>query len=140
MLLRHRVSFRSTCCKPFVCSISYPIVFGGTRDGILDMARIPREKRTHVVHNIATLGCLVVITVTALFLTDFGLVISILGATVGTLLVYILPAVMFVMSVRAVGEKASAALKFEACLALLSVVLGIIFGVIGTKITLTGQL
>mmetsp|Transcript_128 Transcript_128/g.251 ORF Transcript_128/g.251 Transcript_128/m.251 type:complete len:301 (+) Transcript_128:1-903(+) len=106
---------------------SYPLLFDGTRDGLLDLFRVPQEKRTNSLFNKVTVGVLALTTLVAAKLTDLGLVASIGGATFGTALVFIYPAIMFIKSQN--GKKTK-----ETTLAKIIAVLGVVMGAIGTKL------
>jgi amino acid permease len=106
---------------------SYPLLFDGTRDGLLDLFKIPQEKRSNSLFNKITVGVLALTTVVAAKLTDLGLVASVGGATFGTALVFLYPTIMFIKSQG--GKK-----TMETTLAKIIAVLGVVMGVIGTKL------
>jgi len=108
---------------------SYPLLFDGTRDGLLDLFKVPKEKRTNSLFNKLTFGVLAMTTIVASKLTDLGLVASVGGATFGTALVFIYPAIMFLKSQN--GKKTN-----ETMLVKLIMVLGVIMGSFGTKLAL----
>lgn len=108
---------------------SYPLLFDGTRDGLLDLFKVPKEKRTNSLFNKVTLGVLAGTTLVASKLTDLGLVASLGGATFGTALVFIYPTIMFLKSQK--GEKTK-----ETNLAKVIAVLGVVMGALGTKLAL----
>jgi len=71
----------ATICRiaiAFSVLMTYPICFIGFRDGVLDMLNIPPERQTTTGLNTLTLFLLTLVTVTACFVTDFG-VINALG-------------------------------------------------------------
>jgi Transmembrane amino acid transporter protein len=76
-------------------TFSFPLIFVGTRDGLLDFLKVKTENRTNQLINQYTVGLLIAITALASKLTDLGLVASIGGATFGTALVYVYPIIMF---------------------------------------------
>jgi len=108
---------------------SYPLLFDGARDGFLDLFKVPKEKRTNSLFNKVTLGILAMTTLVAAKLTDLGLVASVGGATFGTALVFIYPTIMFLKSQK--GNKTK-----ETTLAKAIAVLGVVMGVLGTKLAL----
>eukprot|EP00536_Pseudo-nitzschia_multiseries_P009123 jgi/Psemu1/199976/e_gw1.248.60.1 len=108
---------------------SYPLLFDGTRDGLMDLLKIPKEKRTNSFLNKLTLGVLAGTTLVAAKLTDLGLVASVGGATFGTALVFIYPTIMFLKSQNGKTTK-------ETNLAKAIAFLGVIMGVLGTKLAL----
>mmetsp|Transcript_16177 Transcript_16177/g.44787 ORF Transcript_16177/g.44787 Transcript_16177/m.44787 type:complete len:476 (-) Transcript_16177:194-1621(-) len=108
---------------------SYPLLFDGTREGLMDLLKIPREKRSNSLINKLTLGVLAATTLVAAKLTDLGLVASVGGATFGTALVFIYPTIMFIKSQNGKTTK-------ETNLAKAIAVLGVIMGALGTKLAL----
>lgn len=109
---------------------SYPLLFDGTRDGLMDLFRVTKEKRSNSLFNKITVAVLALTTVVASKLTDLGLVASVGGATFGTALVFIYPTIMFIKSQQ--GKPKTK----ETTLAKVIAVLGIVMGVIGTKFAL----
>lgn len=109
---------------------SYPLLFDGTRDGLMDLFKVAKEKRNNSLFNKITVGVLALTTVVASKMTDLGLVASVGGATFGTALVFIYPAIMFIKSQQ--GKPKSK----ETTLAKVIAVLGVIMGAIGTKFAL----
>lgn len=107
---------------------SYPLLFSGTRDGLLDLFKIPQEKRDIALFNKVTLAVLGLTTVVAAKLTDLGLVASVGGATFGTALVFVYPAIMFLKTQK---DKKN---PVEKTIAKTIGILGVIMGVIGTKL------
>lgn len=115
---------------------SYPLVFAGCRDGVLDLANVPTEKRTNGLLNKVTVGILSAITGLALVLKDVSFVLSFGGATLGNALIYVYPALMFRGAVKKMGDKATKGLKREVNVALSSAALGIGMGAVGAKMAL----
>ena len=74
---------------------SYPLIFVGARDGVLDLFKVSSDKRTTGTLNKVTVGLMGVVTLLAAKLTDLGLVASVGGATFGTALVFCYPCIMF---------------------------------------------
>jgi len=109
---------------------SYPLLFDGTRDGLLDLFKVPKEKRDNALLNKYTFGILALTTFAASKLTDLGLVASIGGATFGTALVFIYPAIMFLKLQAKRGKKGS----IESNICKLIAILGVVMGAIGTKL------
>ena len=108
---------------------SYPLLFDGTRDGLMDLFKVPKDKRTNSLFNKVTLGVLAMTTIVAAKLTDLGLVASVGGATFGTALVFIYPTIMFLKSQKGKSTK-------ETTLAKVICVLGVVMGALGTKLAL----
>ena len=107
---------------------SYPLIFVGTRDGLLDLFKA--KNRGPSVLNGLTLGVLAVVTVLAAKLTDLGLVASVGGATFGTALVFIYPTIMFLKSQKKTNK--------ETLYAKLIAALGVAMSAIGTTMALKG--
>lgn len=108
---------------------SYPLLFDGSRDGLLDLFKVPKAKRDNALFNKVTFGILGLTTVAAALLTDLGLVASIGGATFGTALVFIYPTLMFLKVQKMQGKQ-----NFETTLCKLIAVLGVVMGSLGTKL------
>jgi len=115
---------------------SYPLAFAGFRDGVLDLAKVPVEKRSNGLLNKVTVACLSFITGLALVVKDVSFVLSFGGATLGNALIYVYPALMFRGAVKKMGDKASAGLKTEVKLAMANAGLGIGMGLVGAKMAL----
>ena len=110
---------------------SYPLIFTGTRDGLLDLFKVSQAKRDSSLLNKVTIGIVALVTVMASQLTDLGLVASVGGATFGTALVFVYPAIMFLKSQKGKSTK-------ETTLAKVIGILGVIMGAIGTKLSFDG--
>lgn len=111
---------------------SYPLLFVGTRDGLLDMLKF--KQPSNGLLNKLTLGILGVVTVMAAKLTDLGLVASVGGATFGTALVFIYPCLMLLKHQANKGEKSN----LETQAARVIATLGVVMGAIGTNMALKG--
>lgn len=107
---------------------SYPLIFVGARDGVLDLFSI--KKRDDGTLNKITFGILGLVTLLASKLTDLGLVASVGGATFGTALVFVYPVIMFLKS-----QKKSTK---ETLPAALIGILGLCMGAVGTVLSLQG--
>jgi amino acid permease len=109
-----------------VCS--YPLIFVGLRDGLLDLFKVSQEKRSDAaLINKVTLSALGVVTIVASQLTDLGLVASVGGATFGTALVFVYPVVMFLKQQKKRTRESIPA----ACIG----ILGLVMGAIGTVLS-----
>lgn len=116
---------------------SYPLVFVGTRDGIFDLANVSVEKRSDdVLVNHVTLLTLALITVGALIVKDLSFVLSFGGATVGSALIYVFPALMYRKLIQSLDTTSTSTQKAEVIFAMFSATLGIIMGAIGAFISL----
>jgi hypothetical protein len=98
------------------------------------MFKVSSDKRTPALVNKLTLGIVGLVTVIASKLTDLGLVASVGGATFGTALVFVYPAIMLRRMLYQRGEKGS----LEGKVASLVAVLGVVMGAIGTNMALRG--
>lgn len=65
--------------------LTFPVVFIGFRDGVLDVLNVPSELQTSPNLNVLTLILLAIITVVAIFVTDLGMINAVGGGTLGTL-------------------------------------------------------
>jgi Transmembrane amino acid transporter protein len=110
-------------------TFSYPLIFVGCRDGVLDLFNV--KERNNALLNQVTLAILGVVTVMASQLTDLGLVASIGGATFGTALVFVYPIIMFLKSQTKKTKETLPATAIG--------VLGVIMGVVGTVLSFKGQ-
>jgi amino acid permease len=115
----------------------YPLAFQGCRDGVLDVLRIPEEKKkSNALLNTTTVALLALLTVMAATLKDVSFVLALVGATLGNLLTYVYPAIMYrgvVKKLELPGETVGIVI------ATLSAVLGIVMGAIGAKMALDQQ-
>jgi amino acid permease len=112
---------------------SYPLLFVGARDGVLDLIRMPEEKRTNSVLNKLSVGLLGIITVLALNVTDLTFVASMSGAVLGTSLIFIFPTLMFRAAVR---DKPTKGQKWESRMCFIIASLGFAIGGVGAKMAL----
>jgi len=112
---------------------SYPLAFAGFRDGVLDLTNVPMGKRTGGLSNVVTVALLGVITGLACSLTDVSFVLAFGGATLGNLLTYVYPALMYKAVVKQQGRKEEqGAVNVSLC----SAALGIVMGLIGATMAL----
>jgi len=112
---------------------SYPLAFAGCRDGLLDLLKIPTEKRTSLNLNILTIALLSVLTLLASILKDVSFVLAFGGATLGNALTYVYPALMYRAVVKEQNrDDESAGVTF----AMTSAALGIVMGAVGAKMAL----
>jgi amino acid permease len=112
---------------------SYPLLFVGSRDGLLDLIRVPEEKRTNSMLNQLSVGLLGIITLLALKVTDLTFVASISGALLGTALIFIYPTLMFRAAVKSNPTKGQ---KWERRLCSVIATLGVAIGGVGAKMAL----
>lgn len=113
-------------------TFSYPLIFVGCRDGLLDLFNVKADQRSDASFlNKVTLALLGVVTVMASQLTDLGLVASVGGATFGTALVFVYPIIMFLKSQTKKTKETLPAAAIG--------VLGVVMGVVGTVLSFRGQ-
>lgn len=108
---------------------SYPLAFVGMRDGVLDLSKVPFEKRTNSLVNSLTIGILGILTLLACILTDVSFVLSFGGATLGNALTYVYPALMY----AAINKKQARNENLGVFVASASAVLGTVMGIIGAN-------
>lgn len=116
---------------------SYPLCFVGLRDGVREMLGAkPGETKRRLEW---TLGLLGAVTAASLKLTDLGFVNSFGGALVGSGIIYVFPALMFLAPLRkklASGvEKLAARVRREMVVNDGIVVTGVIMGVLGCAVS-----
>jgi len=107
---------------------SYPLAFTGCRDGFLDLAKIPVDKRSARTLNLVTVMLLGVITSAACKLRDVSFVLAFGGATLGNALTYVYPALMYRAVVAQQGRTEE---KFGVNVSMASAVLGVVMGAVG---------
>lgn len=127
----------SRACVGFSLIFTYPIIFVGFRDAMLDVLMIPHEKRTSHNLNLLTLILLTIITVLAILLKDLGVVVAVGGGTLGTAVVFIVPTMMFCRAVTLLGDKATVELKRETIFTNVLMWFGIFIGVVGVWLAVT---
>jgi hypothetical protein len=117
---------------------AYPIVFFGVRDGCLDMFEVPASAQTPSTIRSLTLVLLSMLTVTAVFVTDLGLINAVGGGLVATAIVFVFPTLMFHKAIQKVAGDALGAggrnLRTESkevLLAMAMTAVGVVIGVIG---------
>ncbi|KAG7355537.1 transmembrane amino acid transporter [Nitzschia inconspicua] len=112
---------------------SYPLAFTGCRDGFLDLAKVSMEKRSSGLLNMVTIAILGVLTYLACSLTDVSFVLAFGGATLGNLLTYVYPALMYRAVVAQQNRKGE---QLGVSVAMVSAVLGLGMGIIGAGMAL----
>lgn len=78
---------------------TYPLTLVGVRDGVLDLANIPVAERERLFVPLTAL-LLALITCLAAVLQDIGFVLTLIGATLGTAIIYLFPSIMAVLVFR----------------------------------------
>mmetsp|Transcript_9540 Transcript_9540/g.15597 ORF Transcript_9540/g.15597 Transcript_9540/m.15597 type:complete len:574 (-) Transcript_9540:94-1815(-) len=120
---------------------SYPIIFVGLRESVLNTLKLDGSKAS--THVISTLALICAVNGLSLVVKNLGLVVAVGGAVLGSALVYVFPAMMFIKatllkkkSLEAAGEKLPAARIREMYANYGVAGLGCILGVIGVKMSL----
>mmetsp|Transcript_15492 Transcript_15492/g.23043 ORF Transcript_15492/g.23043 Transcript_15492/m.23043 type:complete len:481 (-) Transcript_15492:737-2179(-) len=112
---------------------SYPLLFVGTRDGLLDLIRLKEEERTNSLLNQVSVALLAITTVLALKVTDLTFVASMSGSVLGTALIFIYPTLMFRAAVK---DNPTNGQKWERRLCSIIASLGVAIGGVGAKMAL----
>lgn len=135
---------------------SYPLLFVGLRDGIVDLfnelSSIFSKKKDNLTppkrlvltdkqSNRLTVGLVSMITIMALKITSITFVASISGALLGTSLIFIFPPLMFRSALTMESERTKTPFtklqRFERRLCSIIVGLGVFIAGVGTKMALT---
>ena len=106
--------------------MAYPIVFHGVRDGVVDVLEIPVAEQTERNLNRLTLILLTLLTTTALFVTDLGLINAVGGGLVATAIVFVFPTMMYRSAILQKRGGDRLELMGTAGLTLFGIVVGII--------------
>lgn len=127
---------------------SYPLLFVGLRDGIIDLinqispllSKTKSEKPlvlTQSQSNLFTAGLVSLITILALKITDLTFVASMSGALLGTSLIFIFPTLMFRSALKKESERTNTPYtglqKFERNLCAAIAALGVFIAGVGAK-------
>ena len=127
----------ATLCRlmvAFSTLTTYPIVFMGFRDGMLELLDIAMERHTEPNINFLSVVLLFGLTVTAMFITDLGLINAVGGGTLATAMVFVFPTYMFRTLVK---EQALVSEEREVFMVTLLAVFGIVLGIIGVYLSVT---
>lgn len=89
---------RISIAVAIICT--YPIVFMGYRDGIVELLNLPPEKQTSNNLNVITVVLLIIVTLIAMSVTDLGLINAIGGGTLATAIVFVFPTLMYRQAVK----------------------------------------
>jgi sodium-coupled neutral amino acid transporter 11 len=119
--------------------MAYPIVFFGVRDGCLDMFEVPFPDQTPELLNRITFVLLSILTVTAVFVTDLGLINAVGGGLIATSIVFVFPTLMFHRQIkRMAGESLKLPEFREVHFAMALTVVGVVMGLIGAWTAVVG--
>jgi amino acid permease len=116
-------------------TFSYPLAFGGVRDGLLDLVRVPKSRRTDALLDGLTVALLTVITAMAYFVKDLRKLLAFNGATWGNAVIYLLPTYMFVQCVGKMEQQQHGSgieLRKEVPRVIATGVIGLCLGIVGT--------
>jgi sodium-coupled neutral amino acid transporter 11 len=115
--------------------VAYPIVFMGVRDGVCDILEVPLENQTPQKLNQLTYILLAILTTTAVFVTDLGLINAVGGGLVSTAITFCFPAIMYQVAVTNMpGE------TIQVIVTSTLAVIGTILGLIGVYVAISGAI
>jgi amino acid permease len=118
---------------------TYPIVFVGFRDGVLDVLELPHRMQTANNLNVLTVVLLTVITVVAAMCRDLGFINAVGGGTLATAIVFVFPTLMFRKVIQDKREPITPGEEREVQIALGLMVVGVTMGLIGVWVELQQQ-
>lgn len=112
---------------------AYPIVFHGVRDGVFDVLEIPYSEQMMEKSRQVTYILLAFLTLTAIFISDLGLINAVGGGLVTTPIVFVFPTLMYK---AAVNMKLGGVLEHRGEIGFASgmTVVGIFIGTVGAWI------
>lgn len=131
----------ATLCRmaiAFSVLFTYPIVFVGVRDGFIDLLLIPIDQQTNLLHVGITILLLLIITIMATCFQNLGMVTTLSGATLATVLTYVFPTLMYHSTIKNLRSRATIHQRMEVLIAMIIMCLGITIGFIGIVTTLCG--
>lgn len=115
----------------------YPLTFVGIRDGVLDL--LGKKNPSGKAQTITTLILLSITSTLAVFLRDVGFVVSFGGALLGSCIIYIFPALIFIRTMAAKIKSGdiveTQAVKREVLLNKGITVLGVVMAIIGASVS-----
>ena len=122
---------------------SYPLVFVGLREGVLGMLGLRDKAALRSVHVTSSVLLVLIMNGLALKVKNLGLVVALGGALLGSMLVYVFPALMFIFATRkeeaalaAEGKTLAPARRNEMFANIGLVVLGLFLSAVGCTMTL----
>ncbi|KAL7571027.1 hypothetical protein ACA910_003746 [Epithemia clementina (nom. ined.)] len=127
----------ATLCRVMVAFstlTSYPIVFMGFRDGMLELLDIAMDRHTEPNLNLLSVILLLTLTILAIFVTDLGLINAVGGGTLATAMVFFFPTFMYHSLVR---ERNLTEEKKQVLVTTLFAIAGIALGICGVYLSLT---
>lgn len=137
----------ATLCRlaiAFSTLTTFPIVFIGFRDGVLDIFQISAERQTSNFINVLTLILLSMITLVACFATDLGVINAITGGIIATANVFVFPSLMFYYATKNAENRLETksdtkrwmSYQMEAYISFFLMAIGVTLGIVGTYISL----
>ena len=137
----------ATLCRlaiAFSTLTTFPIVFIGFRDGVLDIFQVPAERQTSANINGLTVILLSLITLVACFVTDLGIINAITGGVIATANVFVFPSIMFFQVFKNADHHIDTesnsvrwiSYRMEAYLSFFLMVIGVALGLTGTYVSL----
>jgi sodium-coupled neutral amino acid transporter 11 len=115
---------------------SFPLNFVGLREGVLDLLKLKSRAQEAMVHRASTVLLLAAVSTVSLFLKDLGLVVAFGGAILGSALVYVFPALMFLKHKRDANEPQTLTTRAETGLNVGIVLSGVLLATVGGTMTL----
>ena len=116
---------------------SYPLIFVGLRESILNLFGLDKYAERDDVHIASTVGLLAIVSGISLVIKDLGFVVAFGGAVLGSALVYVFPSLMFLknqMDKKAPPTLVSKAeFAFNIVITLLGTALGCVGGTLSLK-------
>ena len=109
----------------------FSVAFIGFRDSVLDVMNVSPEHHTDRLLNTLTIVLLSMITVTAVFVTDLGVINSVGGGSVAVLMCFVFPALMFEKGIRDLGNVALPMQHLEVKLVIFLTFVGCLIGIAG---------
>ena len=115
---------------------AHPLLFTGLRDSFLNILppQVAAKPSAWFLSTVLLLGSA---TGISLLCKDVGLIVSLVGSSLGSAIVYIFPAYMYLHMLKKRKDLPRVS-KPEAVLLHLTILFGIVSGIIGTTITLKG--
>lgn len=140
----------ATACRlaiAFSTLLTFPLAFIGLRDGVLDIFHLDPQSQSAGNLNAWTVALLTILTVTACFVTDLGVINAITGGFLATAIVFVFPALMYRQAMlkdsnsdTRVGDDLSSKpfhrRQTESTVALVLMVIGVALGLIGAWVAL----
>jgi amino acid permease len=117
----------------------YPFTFSALREGLMDLMKLTGNSRDNAFAPI-TASLLGLVTLLALMLKNVGFVVSISGAMFGCLLMFIVPAIMNIVSFRKSTVPAGSVRKAEIALNYAMIPIGVIMTVLGVYVSVLQQM